>query len=150
MDFIAVNLKYLRTKAGLSQGKFATQVGLNRGNVTSYERDVAKPSIDTIQEIVSFFQVDFTDFIFVDLEQKVNASLHNNLPPSQSQSNTIHTTNSHQASASNNYLNDLQWSAFLKNMHKISNNLEKISGDLRELIDLNKKQIKRQQKAEAI
>ena len=45
-NFIASNLKVLRKSTGWSQTELAECVGLNRGNIASYESGCAEPSIN--------------------------------------------------------------------------------------------------------
>ncbi len=70
MDFIAKNIKFLRGLMGLSQIEFAEKVALNRGNITCYERDIAKPPIDVLIRISIFFDIDLDSFIRKDLSKE--------------------------------------------------------------------------------
>jgi transcriptional regulator with XRE-family HTH domain len=72
MNFIPNNLKVLRKLTGLSQSEFAERVGLNRGNITSYERGVAQPGISAIQRMAAYFNVDMLEFIQTDLSKKMD------------------------------------------------------------------------------
>lgn len=54
---IASNLKFLRTFAGLNQTEFARLFKINRGNIDSYERSVAKPPIATLNAIAKHFGI---------------------------------------------------------------------------------------------
>ncbi len=69
MNYISSNIRFLRTLAGLSQGELAEKVGLNRGNITSYERNIAKPSIEFLPKLTDFFNVNLVDFIQKDLSK---------------------------------------------------------------------------------
>ena len=68
-NFIATNLRVLRREAGWSQTELAERVGLNRGNIASYESGSAEPSICKLLRISNLFDVstrdltrrDFTD-----------------------------------------------------------------------------------------
>lgn len=69
MDIIGKNIKYLRHQAQLTQESLAQSIGLNRGNIASYEKGAAKPSIENLQQLSQFFQVDLVDFIEKDFEE---------------------------------------------------------------------------------
>ena len=45
------NLRFLRKKMNLSQEEFANKVGLNRGNIASYEKGTAEPKICNLLKI---------------------------------------------------------------------------------------------------
>lgn len=61
------NLKFLRTQKKLSQEQFATIIGLNRGNIASYEKGTAEPNINNVLKIVKYFNIDLTDIVEKDL-----------------------------------------------------------------------------------
>ncbi len=63
MNFISSNIKFLRNVAGLSQTELAEKVNLNRGNITSYERGIATPGIETLQRMSKFFGIELVDLI---------------------------------------------------------------------------------------
>ncbi len=64
-------MRYLRKLSRLSQQAFAEKVGLNRGNIASYEKGTAEPSIANVLKITKFFNVDLVDFIDTDLSETV-------------------------------------------------------------------------------
>lgn len=66
-NFIASNLRLLRKEAGWSQTELAEQVGLNRGNVASYESSCAEPSICKLLRISNLFKITTRDFTRRDL-----------------------------------------------------------------------------------
>jgi len=70
MHYFAKNLKYLRREKGLSQEQMAGLVGLNRGNIASYEKQSAEPSILNLTKIGNFFNVELNDIIEKDLSLK--------------------------------------------------------------------------------
>jgi len=73
LDYIASNIKFLRTLSSLSQEQLAERIGLNRGNITSYERGIAKPSIDSLQKIADCFDVDLLSLIKKDLSTHMDS-----------------------------------------------------------------------------
>ena len=66
-NFIGKNIRYLRNQAGYTQESLAHKVGLNRGNIASYEKGTAHPSISKLQEITQFFEIDLNDLVNKDL-----------------------------------------------------------------------------------
>lgn len=74
MKFFAENLKFLRRQAGLSQEELATKLGLNRGNIASYEKGTAEPSLENVLKIVKFFNIELTDLVEKDLAN--SAAIH--------------------------------------------------------------------------
>lgn len=75
MSFIPQNLRYLRKLAELSQQALAEKVGLNRGNIASYEKGVAEPNTKNLLKIVRFFNIDVIDFVEKDLAQLIANNL---------------------------------------------------------------------------
>lgn len=64
---LSKNLTYLRKQKGLSQSKLAEALGLKRGNIASYEKEIAQPSIDSVLKMAEFFGVDLQSFLQEDL-----------------------------------------------------------------------------------
>ena len=75
MTYIAKNLRYLRKLAELSQQGFASKVGLNRGNIASYEKGAAEPNTQNLLKIVRYFHIDLIDFVEKDLSSLVSDQL---------------------------------------------------------------------------
>ncbi len=83
MNYIASNIRFLRKLAGLSQEQFAKRVDMNRGNIASYEKGNAEPSIEKLQRIVDYFNVNLVSFIENDLSKQIGTEqLNNNKTPS--------------------------------------------------------------------
>ncbi len=55
MSFFSSNLRFLRNSKHLSQDAFARAVGMNRGNIASYEKGLAEPSSARLLTIARFF-----------------------------------------------------------------------------------------------
>ncbi|MGJ3235814.1 helix-turn-helix domain-containing protein [Marivirga sp.] len=68
MTKIANNIKYLRTQKGLSQTAMAEAVGLKRGNIASYEKELAQPSIENLVKIADYFEIDIHQIVNEDLQ----------------------------------------------------------------------------------
>lgn len=73
MSFFPQNLKYLRKMARLSQEQLAEKLGLNRGNITSYEKGTAHPAIKKLISMSNFFGISVNDLYEVEIE---NTSLY--------------------------------------------------------------------------
>ncbi|WP_375579419.1 helix-turn-helix transcriptional regulator [Marivirga tractuosa] len=68
MTKISNNIKYLRTEKGLSQTAMAEAVGLKRGNIASYEKELAQPSIENLVKIADYFGIDIHQIVNEDLQ----------------------------------------------------------------------------------
>ena len=68
MSFFPQNLKYLRKMARLSQEQLAEQLGLNRGNITSYEKGTAHPAIKKLISMSNFFGISVNDLYEIQIE----------------------------------------------------------------------------------
>ncbi|PHI20349.1 hypothetical protein CEQ90_07735 [Lewinellaceae bacterium SD302] len=68
-NFIARNLRLLRKRMGLSQQDLAEKVGLNRGNIASYESATAEPKICKLLRISNLFGVSTHDLTRYDLAE---------------------------------------------------------------------------------
>lgn len=66
-DNLANNIRALRKRLGMSQEEFACKVGLNRGNIASYEKGTAEPKICNLIKIAHFFSVSIIDLLQKDL-----------------------------------------------------------------------------------
>lgn len=65
----------------MSQTALAEVIGLKRGNIASYEKELAQPSIENLVKISDYFKVDLNQLIKIDLskadhlEVKANTNL---------------------------------------------------------------------------
>jgi transcriptional regulator with XRE-family HTH domain len=66
-NYFASNLRLLRKKWQWSQEEFATRVGLNRGNIASYENGSTEPKVYSLLKISELFQVSIKELVFEDL-----------------------------------------------------------------------------------
>lgn len=69
MKVFSQNLRYLRKTAHMSQEELANEVGLNRGNIASYEKGSALPSIAKMIELARLFNVNIIDLYESSLEE---------------------------------------------------------------------------------
>ena len=67
--FLALNLRLLRKKFQWSQEEFANRVGLNRGNIASYENGSTEPKIYSLLKMSELFQVSIKELVFEDLSK---------------------------------------------------------------------------------
>ncbi|WP_116126938.1 helix-turn-helix domain-containing protein [Lewinella sp. IMCC34183] len=74
-NFIASNLRLLRKRAGWSQSELAARVGLNRGNIASYECGSAEPSICKLLRFSNVFDISTRDFTRLDLSDPAELAL---------------------------------------------------------------------------
>ncbi len=74
-NFIASNLRVLRKQAGWSQTELAEQVGLNRGNIASYESGCAEPSICKLLRVSNLFKITTRDLTRRDLADAAELAL---------------------------------------------------------------------------
>ncbi|BDD01782.1 helix-turn-helix domain-containing protein [Persicobacter psychrovividus] len=68
MKYFADNLKFLRRQNNFSQEQLAKHLGLNRGNIASYEKMTAEPKIENLLKICKFFNVEVSEFLEKDLQ----------------------------------------------------------------------------------
>jgi transcriptional regulator with XRE-family HTH domain len=86
MKIFAKNLRYLRRQKLLSQDALARGIGLNRGNIASYEKGTAEPNYNNLIKFARFFQVDIADLIQEDLES--NSEIYDNLKDMEESGNS--------------------------------------------------------------
>ncbi|MDQ7791547.1 MAG: S24 family peptidase [Clostridia bacterium] len=70
LNTIGERLKYLREKHNLTQEDLAKATGLQRGNISHYEKNKIKPSSDAIIALASFFKIS-TDWLLYGKEHNV-------------------------------------------------------------------------------
>lgn len=68
-NFLAQNIRLMRKRMGLSQHDLAEKVGLNRGNIASYESGTAEPKICKLLRISKLIGVNSHDMTRLDLSQ---------------------------------------------------------------------------------
>lgn len=72
--YLHQNIKYLRKRMNLSQEELAQRVGLNRGNIASYEKGIAEPKLCNLLKLSYIFRVSVRDLTERELS-KLNGSL---------------------------------------------------------------------------
>lgn len=68
--FLDQNIRYLRKSKSWSQEELATKVGLNRGNIASYEKGTAEPKLCNLLKIAHVFSISMFDLTRRDLRQE--------------------------------------------------------------------------------
>ena len=74
MKYFADNLRFLRRKEGMSQEVLAEKIGLNRGNIASYEKGTAEPRLENVLKIVKLFNIELSELLEKDLAN--SAAIH--------------------------------------------------------------------------
>lgn len=68
--FLHTNIRYLRKKLNWSQEELANQIGLNRGNIASYENASAEPRLCNLIKLAQLFKVSIADLTLCDMTQE--------------------------------------------------------------------------------
>lgn len=59
---LALALRHLRKQKGIAQETLAIEVHMSRSHLSSIERGLGNPSIDTIARLLRYLGVDFAEF----------------------------------------------------------------------------------------
>ena len=70
--YLANNIRNLRKRNSWSQEELAGKVGLNRGNIASYEKGTAEPKICNLVKIARCFGVSILELTGFDMTQHVS------------------------------------------------------------------------------
>lgn len=70
VSFLHQNIRLLRKRLELSQEELAAKIGLNRGNIASYENGTAEPKICNLLKMAHLFSVSLSDFMQKDLSRE--------------------------------------------------------------------------------
>lgn len=68
--FLQQNIRCLRKKLNLSQEDLGSSIGLNRGNIASYENGTAEPKICNLLKLSNLFRVSIMDLTQRDLSDE--------------------------------------------------------------------------------
>jgi transcriptional regulator with XRE-family HTH domain len=74
MNYLANNIKHLRTLKGLTQEQFATILNVSRSRISSYEEDRAVPPLDFLVDLSNYFNIPIDAFIKNDLTSAKDSS----------------------------------------------------------------------------
>ncbi len=69
---LAENLRSLRKRMKWSQEELAEKLGLNRGNIASYESGTAEPKICNLVKVARLFNISIFDLTHSDLKEESN------------------------------------------------------------------------------
>ena len=69
---LSVNLRALRKRMKWSQEELAEKLGLNRGNIASYESGTAEPKICNLVKFAQLFKVSIFDLTHSDLKEETS------------------------------------------------------------------------------
>lgn len=72
INYLSSNIKCLRRKQGFSQEELAQKIGLNRGNIASYENGTAEPKICNLLKLSRVLGVSIIDLTVKNLQDEVN------------------------------------------------------------------------------
>jgi len=64
------NIRALRKRLSMSQEELGQKIGLNRGNIASYENGTAEPRICNLIKLANLFAVSLKDLTLCDLSQE--------------------------------------------------------------------------------
>lgn len=67
VTFLDQNIRFLRRSLGWSQEELGSRIGLNRGNIASYENGTAEPKIYNLFKLADLFGVSILDITQRDL-----------------------------------------------------------------------------------
>ncbi|PSR11533.1 MAG: hypothetical protein C7N36_16030 [Bacteroidetes bacterium] len=73
-NYLASNIKILRKRKKISQEELGFHIGLNRGNIASYENGTAEPKICNLIRMAEFFGVSLIDLAQHDLTSEERMS----------------------------------------------------------------------------
>ncbi len=69
MNRVASNLKFLRTRRGLTQKQLAAQVGVKPPVIGAYEEGRALPPVPVLLKLTAFFEISLDEFVRADLSR---------------------------------------------------------------------------------
>ncbi len=64
MTEISKHIRQLRIKRGLSQAQLAERLNVTRQTVSSWERDMSHPDINTLEKMASVFEISLEELLF--------------------------------------------------------------------------------------
>ncbi|MEO5599783.1 MAG: LexA family transcriptional regulator [Cyclobacteriaceae bacterium] len=126
MEIVNRNLRFLRTKEGLTQREFAERLGLKQATFGAYEEDRATPPLNCLIDVARIFNVSLDNLINCDLSTLAEKSWRT--PGSRKKEVLAITVDAHNKEnvelvtqkASAGYLSGFQDPEFVKDLPKIS------------------------------
>lgn len=92
VNYLHKNIRFLRKELKISQEELANRIGLNRGNIASYENGSAEPKICNLLKLAHIFKVTISDLTQKDLtreEAYSSAILASKIDPNDKQSEVL-------------------------------------------------------------
>lgn len=71
VNYLHKNIRFLRKELKISQEELASRIGLNRGNIASYENGSAEPKICNLLKLAHIFKVTIADLTQKDLTREL-------------------------------------------------------------------------------
>lgn len=78
MEKFGAKIKQLRFNKGLSQDEVGKGIGIDRSVISKWERDIKEPSLDQLQLICKFYNVDL-DYFLSNVKQTKGSKKDNNI-----------------------------------------------------------------------
>lgn len=73
--YLQQNIRYLRKRMKFSQEELANRMGLNRGNIASYENGTAEPRLCNLLKFSTLFGISIMDLTQKDLSDEANVKV---------------------------------------------------------------------------
>lgn len=73
--YLSGNIRFLRKQMSLSQEELAGKLGMNRGNIASYEKGTAEPKLCNLLRMSEFFHVTLLDITQRDLQNSISVAV---------------------------------------------------------------------------
>lgn len=67
-----IKLEYYRNKAGLSQCDLARKVNMTQQRISSYERGIREPDLETLKVFADFFGITTDELLGIEISPKTN------------------------------------------------------------------------------
>lgn len=68
--YLSKNIKFLRRRNSWTQTEFGELIDTSKGSVSSYEKAINQPTIDTLVKIAKLFEVSLDDLLFRDIAEE--------------------------------------------------------------------------------
>lgn len=70
MNCLSGNLRFLRKKAGMTQGQLAEKIGVQRSMISAYEDGRSDPKLAALEVMATVFDIVIDELLFWDIERK--------------------------------------------------------------------------------
>lgn len=79
MSYFSKNLKYLRTKKGLTRQEVAENIKVNQSSISRWETEEMGITVENAYDLANYFGVSIADLIGKDLSSEQNDNLYDEL-----------------------------------------------------------------------